>query len=44
MNIEFKEKDVNMEEIKRICKSKSVEELDEEWEEFKREFKTEHSD
>lgn len=43
MSIEFREKDVDMEEVEKACAGKTATELDKEFEEFKRKFKEEHS-
>ena len=40
----IKKKDVDMEEVKRICFGKTVEELDAEFEAFKKEFAEKHRD
>ena len=42
MNDIDKEKDVDMEEVRRICSGKTVEELDAEFEAFKKEFAEKH--
>ena len=40
----IKKKDVDMEEVKRICFGKTVEELDVEFDAFKKEFAEKHRD
>lgn len=40
----LQESDYDSAKAQKLYGDKTVEELDEEWEEFKREFKTEHSD
>ena len=42
MNDIDKEKDVDMEEVRRICSGKTVEELEAEFEAFKKEFAEKH--
>ena len=42
MNDIDKEKDVDMEEVRRICSEKTVEELEAEFEAFKKEFAEKH--
>ena len=42
MNDIDKEKDVAMEEVRRICSGKTVEELEAEFEAFKKEFAEKH--
>ena len=42
MNDIDKEKDVDMEEVRRICSEKTAEELDADFEAFKKEFAEKH--
>ena len=42
MDIEDREKDVDMEEVKKICAGKTAAELDAEFEKFKKEFAEKH--
>lgn len=44
IDIVYKEKDVDMEKVMKACEGKTAEELDAEWEEFKKKFKEEHPD
>lgn len=44
MDRQYREKDVDMEKIKRDFADKTLEELEEEWLKFKEEFKKEHSE
>ena len=41
-DVDIKEKDVDMEEVRRICSGKTVEELEAEFEAFKKEFAEKH--
>ena len=42
MDNDAKEKDVNMDEVRQLCAGKTVDELDAEFEEFKRQFVEQH--
>ena len=42
MDIDVREKDVNMDEVRQLCAGKTATELDAEFEEFKRKFVEQH--